>query len=119
MKTLLLLLLSLTLCAAEKRYEYDAQGWLVGWHEDAARPNSTAVEPVGILPRRARWDGSAWVSDASRETADAEALVLERARLRAAKQRCREFNPDTATAAEVRATLAAALYLLRESLRED
>lgn len=69
MRCFLLCILSLTLAAADSRWEYDADGWLVGSHSDLARPRSTALAPSGIPPARARWNGSAWVEDATKETA--------------------------------------------------
>jgi hypothetical protein len=47
-----------------KYYEYDTEGWLIGWHEDANRPNSTSIEPT-VSPAFARWNGSAWLEDSS------------------------------------------------------
>lgn len=55
-------------------YEYDADGWLVGWHEDAERSNSTATSYDPIPAVRARWVTGAWTEDASRETAQAAAI---------------------------------------------
>lgn len=99
-------------------YEYDSNGWLTGWHEDADRPNSTATAPDGIAPRRARWNGSAWTEDASRETQEAADATAEKTRLQNAITKCKAYDPTTATAAEVRATLGAALYVLRTVVQE-
>lgn len=44
-------------------YEYDKDGWLIGWHRDPNRPFSTAVPPKNIPPNEARWNGEAWVRD--------------------------------------------------------
>jgi hypothetical protein len=52
-------------------HEYDADGWLIGWHEDANRPNSTTLDYAPIAPSRARFVAGAWVEDASRENAQA------------------------------------------------
>lgn len=79
-------------------YEYDAQGWLVGWHEDPVRPLSTSAAP-SMPPRQARWNGAAWTSDTSREVSDAGAATIQRrdaeraARLRAI-QEDRAVSPE-------------------------
>ena len=58
-----------------KFYEYHPlTGFLIGWHEDAARINSTTVAPT-VPPSRARWNGEAWIEDASREQAEEAAAV--------------------------------------------
>lgn len=53
-------------------YAYDSNGWLLGWHEDAARLgiDSTETSYDPIPPNRARWVNGAWVEDASREQTD-------------------------------------------------
>jgi hypothetical protein len=57
-------------------HTYDSDGFLVGWYEaDTSRPDSTPVAPT-VPPSRARWDGSAWVEDASREAAAVAATRL-------------------------------------------
>lgn len=58
-------------------YEYHPlTGFLIGWHEDATRPNSTDV-PYGLIPpNRARWDGAKWVDDSSAGQAEAQAARL-------------------------------------------
>lgn len=61
--------------AAAVRYEYDADGWLIGPHSDATRPRSTAVAPDGIAANRARWNGTAWTDDASREASAQRAEI--------------------------------------------
>ncbi len=101
-------------------YEYDAQGFLVGSHEDANRPNSTLVDPSAIPPSRARWDNatSTWLEDTTRETQLATDDANERTKLQQAIDTCKAYNPSTATAAEVRATLGAALILLRRVFQE-
>ena len=59
-------------------HEYDpVSGYLIGWHTDAARPNSTTANPFPIPPGRARWDGSSWVDDAGREQAAAAAATAK------------------------------------------
>jgi len=47
-----------------KYYEYDTEGWFVGWHEDATRQKWTVIEPT-VSPAFARWNGSAWLEDTS------------------------------------------------------
>lgn len=99
-------------------YEYGADGFLIGSHVDANRQNSTSIEPVGIPPARTKWNGSAWVDDGAREaqlTADA---TSEQTKLQQAISTCKAYDPATATAAEVRATLGASLFLLRRIMRE-
>lgn len=55
-------------------HEYDADGWLVGWYEASwPRPDSTATPPTGLPPARARFVAGAWVEDASRDLAAAQA----------------------------------------------
>jgi hypothetical protein len=51
-------------------YEYDSDGWLVGWHTDAERSNSTAVSYAPIPASRARWVSGAWTEDPSRDQAE-------------------------------------------------
>jgi len=93
-------------------YEYDNDFFLVGWHEDPSRPNSTTVPPDGIPPRRARWARSAWVEDSSREGADVAAEQTARTRLQQARDVLRAYDPATATAADVRVALAAVILVL-------
>lgn len=101
-----------------KLYEYDNDGWLIGWHEDTDRPNSTTAAPEGLAPRRARWNGSAWADDASRETQEAVDDQADRTRAQAAIAKCKAYDPATATAADVRTTLGAALHLIRNVVQE-
>lgn len=89
-------------------HEYDAQGFLVGWHEDAKRPNSTSLPPAGILPHRARWDGAKWVDDPTRDN-EAEAELTKRQQ---AIQRLRAFDATTATADDTRKAVAAIIRVL-------
>jgi len=95
-----------------KYYEHDAQGWLIGWYDaDTPRTNSTPTEPK-IAPARARWNGTTWVSDGERETkdaTDASAVVTRRAQVLAT---LRAYDPATATAADVRAALAAVIIYI-------
>ena len=99
-----------------KYYEYDAQGFLVGWHEDGTRPNSSPVEPAGIAANRARWDGSAWASDASREMAEETKRTADAADQLNVKAILDAFDPATATAADVRIALKALIRFARKRL---
>lgn len=56
-------------------YEFDADGWLVGWHDDPGRPNSTAVAPLDVPPSTARWNGAKWMEDASRAIGETQAAA--------------------------------------------
>ncbi len=102
-----------------KFYDYNAQGFLVGWYEaPAPRPNSTTVEYSPIPPNRARWNGSAWTNDPAQEQAQAAAEAAERAKWQQAVGIAKAYNPATATAAEVRTALGATIYLLRQVIQE-
>lgn len=57
-------------------YEYDASGWLIGWHEDAQRPNSTSISYAPIPPHRARFVVDVWVDDPEREQSEARAAAM-------------------------------------------
>ncbi len=98
-------------------YDYDAQGFYVGWYEGAPRPNSTGVEPAGIQPRYARWNGTAWVSDTSREVAEAAAELQRKQKLQQAKQTLKNFTPGNLTQANT--AIAALILLVAESLRDE
>lgn len=50
-------------------HEYDADGWLIGWHEDADRPRSTTADPSPIPADCAIWANGAWAHDRSRRDA--------------------------------------------------
>lgn len=56
-------------------YEYDNDGWLLGWHEDPQRPSSTSTTYEPIPSIRARWVNGAWTEDASRETQESQAAL--------------------------------------------
>jgi len=57
-------------------HAYDSMGFLVGWYEaEQPRPNSTVVPPP--YGARSRWNGEAWVEDASRELASMRHQLLE------------------------------------------
>jgi hypothetical protein len=61
-------------------YEYDTDGWLVGWHLDPARPRSTSTDYAPIPPARARWvESIGWTEDVAREAAELVAPRLARA----------------------------------------
>lgn len=65
-------------------YDYDSNGWLVGWRDaPAVVPSSTATDYRPIPPGRARWNGSAWVSDLTRE----QETVAKEAAVRDTRQR--------------------------------
>lgn len=90
-----------------KYYEYDAQGWLIGWHEDDTRPNSTPLDFHPIPPAHARWDGVQWTDDPSREIAQQAAEDQTRTLGEAARQTLLAFDRNTATAQEMRDAIAA------------
>lgn len=48
-------------------YEYNNDGWLIGWHEDSSRQRSTTLGYPPIPPSRARFVAGAWVDDPTRE----------------------------------------------------
>jgi Mlc titration factor MtfA (ptsG expression regulator) len=95
-------------------HEYDSDGYLVGWHEDAARANSTALAPSGIPSSRARWNGTAWFEDLTRETQRQTAEAQETTKLNQAISAIRTYDPATATANEVRQALGAVIAYLRK-----
>jgi len=100
-------------------YEYEeGGGWLIGTHNDAQRPHSTTIAPDGIPPNRARWNGTAWVEDQAREVADEADRQQKATALQQAVSICKAYDPATATAAEVRFTLGAALFILRRIVQE-
>ncbi len=96
-----------------KYYEHDEQGWLIGWYDaDWSRPNSTSIEPK-VAPARARWNGTTWASDGTREAqtiSEETAAGTRRAQVLATLQ---AFNPATASAASVRTTLAALIDFIK------
>lgn len=60
-----------------KYYEYDEDGFLIGWYEaESPRANSTELHYNDIPPARARFVNGAWEDDGSRE------LALETERLK-------------------------------------
>lgn len=94
-------------------YEHDAQGWLIGLYEAASpRPNSTDIAPTmpGV---HARWNGSAWTTDTSRETQQTTDEQAARDRLQQAITVLRSYDPATATAADVRVAVGAVIVILR------
>lgn len=99
-------------------YEYDAQGWLVGWYEaDAARPSSTQMLPL-FPAAHSRWLNGTWTIDATREQQRDAEEVAARTQKQQAIATMKAYNPATATADQVRQTLGAALYLLRSVLSD-
>jgi hypothetical protein len=103
-------------------YQHDEEGWLLGWHEDSTRARSVPIEPPRNVPGvQVRWDSNAntWKIDPSREQAQIAAENAELNKRQQAIALCRSYNPDTATASEVRTTLAASLYLLRQIFKDD
>ncbi|MEY2855627.1 MAG: hypothetical protein RL030_2759 [Pseudomonadota bacterium] len=101
-----------------KFYEYDAQGWMVGWHEDASRPNSTQIAPA-VPPNRARWDGSMWVEDARRELAQAAEELDRTTKHEQTIAVLRAFDPTTATAADVHQAVAALIRLVAHDINSE
>jgi hypothetical protein len=60
-----------------KTYDIDGDGYLVGAaNPDRGTPGPVSVAPEGIPPSRARWNGTAWIEDASREQAAAVAALM-------------------------------------------
>lgn len=103
-----------------KYYEYDeADNFLVGWYEsDKPRPLSTETPPDGVAPNRARWNGSAWIEDGSREAQIATKQQGDNAKEKGAIDACLAYDPETATDGDVRIALGAALFLLSRVTRE-
>jgi hypothetical protein len=71
-------------------YEYDSDGWYIGWHEQEGRERSTPLQPPARADR-ARWNGTAWVDDTSREQAHTTAAARQ-----AAIQRVQDLLDGTA-----------------------
>lgn len=100
-------------------YEYDAQGWLIGgYNAENARPASTPIDFAPIPGIRARWVNGAWTIDTTREQQQAADETAERTRRQQAIAILKAYNPNTATAAEVRAAVGAQNILLREIIHE-
>ena len=74
-------------------YDYDINGWLIGWHDGDTRPNSTPLPYAPIPPRRARFVAGAWTDDPGQEQADAAAASTEAAE-RTARQEARAYFRD-------------------------
>ena len=101
-----------------KFYEYDAQGWLVGWYEaETPRPNSTQILPLSPVSQ-SRWVNGAWTIDPSREQQREADALAERTKRQQAIAILKAYNSNTATAAEVRAAVGAQILLLRDIIRE-
>lgn len=98
-------------------YEYDEQGWLIGWHGDANRDRSTAQVPPKPAGQ-ARFIEGAWTLDPSREQQREADETAERTKRQQAIAIIKAYNPSTATAAEVRATVGAQNVLLRDIIQE-
>jgi hypothetical protein len=94
-------------------YEYDAQGWLIGWHEDAGRPSSTPIDFRPIPPAQARWNGTAWISDPSQAQAQDTATQAAATKQQQTLAALRAFDPATATASDVKNVIAAIIAVLR------
>lgn len=98
---------------------------IAAYRPNAVPPRDYRVQDDGAGPYIAHWDAVAMGTAMPTEAqvlafkAQAEADI---AAARAARQQaidvCKAYNRTTATAAEVRNTLGAALYLLREVIRE-
>jgi hypothetical protein len=101
-----------------KYYEYDLDGWLIGWYDDDERPNSTTEDFAPISPRFARWNGSAWVSDNSKRDAMEQAKITEQTEYEQIIAFLRAYDENTATATEVRVAVGAILTLLQRLIKE-
>lgn len=102
-------------------YEYDANGWLIGWHEDAIRPRSTPLDFRPTPPRRARFVGGAWTDDPGQEQADAavaNAAEAERTLRAQAITFLKGLDFDNATAAQTRQACKALWYLMKQLYRD-
>jgi hypothetical protein len=101
-----------------KYYEYDAQGYLVGWYEaETARPFSTPILPLSPATQ-SRWVNGAWTLDPSREQQQAADELDARTGRQQAVDLVRAYDPDTATPAQVRSTLGATIFLLKSVILE-
>lgn len=101
-----------------KYYEYDNDGWLVGWYEaETPRPNSTQIPPL-FPASQSRWVNGAWTINPTREQQRDVTEQAERTRVNQAITILKAYNPSTATAAEVRTTLGAAILLLKKTVHE-
>lgn len=103
-------------------YDYDANGWLIGWHEGEARPNSTPLDYRPIPPRRARFFNGAWTDDPGQEQADAAAVQsaeADRTARERAVQFLRSLDFDNATAAQTKTACKALWALIKAMHRED
>lgn len=102
-------------------YDYDANGWLLGWHDGDPRPNSTPLDYQPIPPRRARFNGTYWTDDPAQEQADAAAVQAaesERTGRAQAVAYLRGLDFDTATQAQLR-TACKAMWTLIKVLHRD
>ncbi len=119
MRFLLLLLLCCAISSAEKYYEYDGEGFLVGWHEDANRPNSTQINFAPIKPAHARFVNGAWTDDNSRVLARESDQNTERTKIQQAKLFLRNYDPGTAMAADVKQAIKSITILLHDMTKEN
>lgn len=91
-------------------YEYDSEGFFVREHEDANRPSST-TKPNYVTPLAAgRFMDGEWVCDRSRQDVAEESDRVN------AKSILSNYDPATATAAEVRIVLKALIRFIRRHL---
>jgi hypothetical protein len=99
-------------------YEYDSQGWYIGWYDATSpRPNSTQLAP-SMRPPLARFVGAAWTSDTTRETQQNTTEEADRTKRQQAIDIVKAYNPNTATASEVRVALGATIFLLKSLVQE-
>ena len=101
-----------------KFYEYDAEGWLIGWYEaETPRPNSTQILPLSPVSQ-SRWVNGAWTLDPSREQQREADEQAERTKRQQAIDVLKAFNSNTATLAQTRTAVAAQTLLLRGIIQE-
>lgn len=97
-----------------KYYEYDADGFLVGWYDASVpRVRSTAVEPTVEC---ARWNGTAWVRDTSQRDSKEAKDTADALTRQQAIARLSSYDPATATASDVRETLAAVILFIKKTI---
>lgn len=101
-----------------KFYEYDTEGFLIGWHEDEARPRSTSVDFRPIPGNHARWNGSAWIADTSRAVARDADATAERTRKQQAIAALRAFNPATATNNDIKQAVGHIVLVIKHLVQE-
>jgi hypothetical protein len=94
-------------------YRYKVHNPATGERYEFTAADQTAAEEQ-IAANRASY-GDAPTIDIADVTNE---LATEQTKAQQAIDLCRSYNPATATAAEVRATLGASLFLLRRIMRE-